>query len=59
MCTCCSPADASSSFVSPWERHVGFRLLEEALVHHRLGVQGFDEVGGVGDPSEHRLQDEE
>src|SRR6266700_364992 len=53
------PEDASPSSVSPWESHVGFRLLEEALAHHRLGAQGFDEVGGVGDPSEHPLQDEE
>ena len=34
-------------------------LHEEALAHHRLGAQGFDEVGGVGDPSEHPLQNEE
>jgi len=53
------PANASPSSVSPPQRHASFWLLEEALAPHRPGVQGCDEVGGVGDPSEHPLQDQE
>ena len=53
------PANASPSSVSPSERHAGFWPMESAMAHHRLGVQGSDEVGGVGDPSEQGLQDEE
>ncbi len=53
------PATASPSSALPSESHAGFWFMEEALAHHRLAVQGSDEVGGFGDPSEQRLKDEE
>src|SRR5215831_21016092 len=34
-------------------------LVESAMAHHWLAIQGSNKVGGVGDPSEYRLQEKE